>query len=260
MNQLARGLAGFFDRVYLIHLPERVDRYVHLKRELAEIGLPIDSAQVTFMEGQWPESPNGFASLGAYGNFMSHLRILREAHALGLEHVWIMEDDVIFRRMLRSPELQAQVVSRLARDDWHLAYIGHKIAPKQLLELRGPGSARSAVEMIVFPPQLEFLWAHCYGVSRQGIEMLLPYLEETLVNPPLHPRGGRMYIDGALNLFRQWHPEAVTLVSAPNLSSQKGSVSSLAQRKAYDQIGSLQPVMRMVRGVRDDLWKLRVLR
>lgn len=261
MTSSPSGLIDFFDRLYIIHLPERVDRYVHLKKELQDIGIPIDHPKVVFMEGQWSESPNGFASLGAYGNFMSHLRILRQAYADGLHNVWILEDDAIFRRMLRWPELQTDIVNRLEQPDWDLAYIGHKIQPRRLRALKRPHHRWTMkAEMIPFPPEEEFIWAHCYGVSRQGIQRLLPYLEETLVNPPGHPRGGRMFVDGALNMFRRLHPDARTLVSNPNLSYQMGSMSSLAARRAYDGIARLRPLVSGVRAFRDTLWKFHVLR
>ena len=222
-------LLDSFERVYIINLPERTDRYAQIEQELASIGIPIDSDKIRIMAGQWSDSANGFTSLGAYGNFMSHLRILREAAADRLHNVWVLEDDATFRHRLRSTELQSLVASRLAQDDWDLAYLGHCIDPAFLKP--------HAHELFVpVASDLEFLWAHCYAVSALGLPELLAYLEETLVNPPGHPRGGRMYIDGALNMYRRQHPKATTLVSPMNLSYQRGSASSLAGRKIYDKL------------------------
>jgi hypothetical protein len=241
-------LLEFFDRVYIINLPERVDRYDEIREELGMIGIAIDDPKVTIMHGQWSESANGFSSLGAYGNFMSHLRILRDARSRGLRNVWIMEDDAIFRRQARSVELQSRIVARLREGAWDLCYLGHRISAARLKSL--PGSL-----LAPFPANEEFLWAHCYAVSEHGLGPLLAYLEETLVNPPGHPRGGRMYIDGALNMFRRFHPQAVTWVSTPNLSGQRGSKSSLAQHRPYDGIALLQPIVRRMRRLRDEIWR-----
>ncbi len=242
-----------FERVYIINLPERTDRYAQIEQELASIGIAIDSEKIRIMAGQWSDSANGFTSLGAYGNFMSHLRILREAAADRLHNVWILEDDATFRHSLRSTELQSLVASRLAQDDWDLAYLGHGIDTAVL--------RRHANELFVpVASDLEFLWAHCYAVSASGIPELLAYLEETLINPPGHPRGGRMYIDGALNMYRRQHPHATTLVSPINLSNQRGSASSLAGRKIYDKLKLLQPLVGTVRAVRDEAWRRGVLK
>ena len=246
-------LLDSFERVYIINLPERTDRYAQIEQELASIGIPIDSDKIRIMAGQWSDSANGFTSLGAYGNFMSHLRILREAAADRLHNVWVLEDDATFRHRLRSTELQSLVASRLAQDDWDLAYLGHCIDPDFLKP--------HAHELFVpVASDLEFLWAHCYAVSALGLPELLAYLEETLVNPPGHPRGGRMYIDGALNMYRRQHPKATTLVSPMNLSYQRGSASSLAGRKIYDKLKLLQPLVGTVRAVRDEAWRRGVLK
>lgn len=246
-------LLDFFDRIYIINLPERVDRYEAMRQELAMIGIAIDDPKVSIMHGQWSESANGFTSLGAYGNFMSHLRILREVRSIGLRHVWVMEDDAIFRRRMRSIALQSRLVERLGSGGWDLCYLGHSIAASRLRSL--PDGL-----LVSFPPDEEFLWAHCYAVSPRGQGPLLDYLEETLANPPGHPRGGRMYIDGALNMFRRMHPEIETWVSSPNLSSQRGSTSSLAQSRVYDGIPLLQPIVSRLRAWRDEAWRQGVLR
>lgn len=241
-------LLDFFDRIYVINLPERVDRREQMRAELASIGVPLDHPKLRIMHGQWSESANGFASLGVYGNFMSHLRILREVHAAGAGAVWIMEDDAIFRRQLRDPRVQARIVERLQGGGWDLCYLGHGLPASRVRALPG--------ELLVpLPSDQEFTWAHCYGVSTRGLGPLLAYLEETLVHPPGHPRGGRMYIDGALNMFRRFHPDAVTWVSSPNLSSQRGTTSNLSQRRSYDDVAWLQPVVSRLRGLRDEAWR-----
>jgi glycosyl transferase, family 25 len=251
-NNNSHLLAGF-ERIYIINLPERKDRYVQIKEELAAIGIDIDSAKVRIMHGQWSDSANGFTSLGAYGNFMSHLRILREAAADRLSSVWILEDDATFRRSLRSNQLQSRVSSRLAEKDWDIAYLGHAIDPAVL-------KAHQQELFVPIASDLEFLWAHCYAVSARGMPSLLAYLEETLVNPPGHPRGGRMYIDGAMNMYRRQHPQVCTLASPANLSSQRGSTSSLAGGKFYDKLPPARAAVQALRSLRDEAWRRGLLK
>lgn len=234
-----------FDRLYIIHLPERVDRYNALKCELAAIDVDIESSKVRIPEAPRPKDLNGFPSFSVYGNFLSHLGILQEAMRDGLKRVWILEDDAIFRRRLRQKNQQAQLAQRLLQNDWDLCYLGHSIKSTEL---------RSYPSGLV-PCDLYFIWAHCYCVNARVLPKLVAYLEETLVNPSGDPRGGRLYIDGALTLFRQFHPEVVCLVSNPNLSSQKGSPSNIAGGHWYDRLALTKPLISAARSVRDEFWR-----
>ena len=65
---------------------------------------------------------------------------------------------------------------------------------------------------------------------------------------------------GALHMYRRHHPQATTLVSPINLSTQRGSASSLAGRKIYDKLKLLQPLVGTVRAVRDEAWRRGVLK
>jgi glycosyl transferase, family 25 len=247
-------LLRVFDAVYIIHLRERTDRYQALRAELADMGIDIEGPKIRIMEGQWPTSANGFTSIGAYANFMSHLRILREAKAQSLNKILILEDDAIFRRSLRSSANQVALASRLTQNDWGLAFIGHKIDADTLRNLDEPSGFMSAA-----PNDLEFLWAHCYAVSANGLSILLPYFESTLTRPAHDPLGAQMYVDGAYNLFRRLHPGVQTLVSKPRLSSQRGSPSSIAARKFYEKNELLSGLLRWLRSARDELWRRSIL-
>jgi hypothetical protein len=239
-------LIDFMDRLYVIHLPERVDRFQALKHELANIGIDIENPKVRFPKPPYPPDANGFPSVGVYSNFIRHLGILKECLADGVERVWILEDDAIFRRQLCSEQEQEKLIQRLKQNDWDLCYLGHKIDPAEL---------RSHPQGLT-PFVGDFLWAHCYCVNARVLPQLIAYFEETLRHPAGHPRGGRLYIDGAYNLFRRFHPEVVTLVSNPNLSNQKGTVSSLAARAWYDNFAVTQPVIASLRSLRDEVWRL----
>jgi hypothetical protein len=46
------------------------------------------------------------------------------------------------------------------------------------------------------------MWAHPYAVHCRVLRDLIAYMELTLTLPASDPRGVRMYIDGALNMFR----------------------------------------------------------
>ena len=233
----------YFDRIYVIHLPERHDRFVALERELATLGIDIHGAKVHIPHAPRPTEANRFPSRAVYGNFLSHLSILQEAQRDGLRNVLVLEDDAIFsRRMVRN---QARLIDTLQHRHWDLCFFGHSLKS----ELKG-------CEEGLIAHRASFIWAHCYAVHAAALPGLIAYLEQTMALPPGDPRGARMYIDGAFSMFRERHPEIVTLVSNPVLSIQKGSPSSIAGTGWYRSLRWLVPLIGLGRAARDQWWRL----
>ena len=75
------NLIDYFGRIRIIHLPGRVDRLRGLEKELARIGLSLDDPRIGIPPAPMPQSLNGMPSKAVYGNFLSHLNILKEALA-----------------------------------------------------------------------------------------------------------------------------------------------------------------------------------
>jgi glycosyl transferase family 25 len=237
------NLFDYFDRISIIHLPERKDRFDSLSNEFRSLGIDIKHAKIDIPYAPRPADPNGFISRGVYGNFLSHLEILRRARDEGLRAVWVLEDDAIFSRRMR--RMQAAVVESLERDEWDLCFLGHSLNS----ELTGLPTG------LVKPPA-DFIWAHCYAVHARAVSRLVDYLERTLTLPAGHPEGGRMYIDAAFTLFRRFNPDIIALVNNPALSVQKGCYSNLNERKWYDRTATTRPLASAARSVRDYWWKL----
>lgn len=236
-------LLDYFDRIEIIHLPERADRLALLKHELATLGMSIDGCKVRIPFAPRPADANGFPSRGVYGNFLSHLSIVRTARDDGLRNVLVLEDDAIFsRRMVKT---QAHLVATLQNAPWDMCFFGHSLKR----ELAGYPKG-----LVAHPAG--FIWAHCYAVNASVFDRLIAYLEMTMVLEPGDPQGARMYIDGAFSMFRQRHPEVVALVSNPVLSVQRGSPSSIADTGWYRSLAPLAPLIGLARRARDQYWRL----
>jgi glycosyl transferase family 25 len=238
-------LYDYFDRIAVIHLPEREDRYDSLARELRAIGADIRHPKVEIPFAPMPEDANGFPSRGVYGNFLSHLAILRQAMNDGLRNIWVLEDDAIFSRRMCCN--QDALVQNLSGRTWDLCFFGHSLDKKRLATM--PIGLVSATA--------DFKWAHCYAANARVLPRLVTHLEQAVNRPVGDPLGGKLYIDAAFTLFRHFNPDVVVLAANPVLSVQKGSVSSLAQRRGYDDIVLARPVVAAARDVRDYYWKLR---
>jgi glycosyl transferase, family 25 len=235
-------LYDYFDRIAIIHLPERTDRLRALTRELTRVGIDVRGSKVTIPEAPMPADTGGFPSRGVHGNFLSHLGILRDALRDGLESVWVLEDDAIFSR--RFAREAGALATALRRQPWDLCFLGHSLSRELAGLPRG-----------LVPYGQRFYWSHCYAVNRRVLPRLIDYFTETMANEPGHPRGGRVYVDGAYELFRRLNPDVVTLVANPVLSAQRGSSSSLGGLRWYDRGAALQMPVHLARGLRDELWR-----
>lgn len=235
-------ILDYFDRLAIVHLPDRKDRLRALTRELSRIGIDIASPKITLPSPPMPQTPNGFHSRGVYGSFLSHVEIIEQAYRDRLETVWILEDDAIFSRGFRSQ--QQQIASELHDHEWDMCFIGHTAgkelpnSPTGLLRFSGP-----------------FIWAHSYAVHRRIMPRLIEYLRLNEARAEGHPEGGKMYIDAAFFFFRQLNPDVICIVSSPCLSVQKGSPSSLNPNSLYEKYSSARLLMKLARATRDECWR-----
>jgi glycosyl transferase family 25 len=237
-------LSEYFDRIAVIHLPERRDRFRGLSAELRAIGLDITHPKVRIPHAPRPSQAYGFPSRGVYGNFLSHLEILRCALNDGLETIWVLEDDAIFSRRLQRQ--QDALVEDLRKLEWGICFLGHSLT-RELRQLRRG----------LLPPPTDFIWAHCYAVHARALPRIVRYLESAVDRPEGHPEGGKLYIDGAFTLFRRFNPDVTALVSNPSLSVQRGSPSSLNRANWYDTFAWSRPIISAARRCRDQWWRLR---
>lgn len=213
----------YFDRCYVINLAERKDRRSQMARELVRAGMPFQPGKVEIFPAIRPASSAPFPSVGAHGCFMSHLGILREAKALGLRNVLVMEDDLTIDARL--PALAEQLLEQLRGTTWDFVFFGH------VLELPETPLEAARLEAYAGP----IVTAHFYAVNGRIIDRLLTFFDAVLQRPPGHPDGGPMHLDGAYSTFRQQNPDVVTLVAVPSLGWQRSSRSDIYPNRWYDR-------------------------
>ena len=216
------SLFNFFDKSYIINLPERSDRRKEITQELKKIGISDSLAQVKFFPAIKPTDKGEFPSIGARGCFLSHLEVLKEAKSQNLNNLLIMEDDLAFTKLLIGQ--QNAVTSELQRLNWDFAYLGHGVN----LAFNGKFFFQEYSEPI--------LLAHFLAINQQIIVQLIDFLEEILKRPSGHPKGGPMHVDGAYSTFRKHNPSAITLIANPSLGFQKFSPSNIAGYKWFDTL------------------------
>jgi hypothetical protein len=124
---MAGAIFGAFDALYVINLPERADRRREMAAQLAKVGLALDHPAVRVFPAIRPEARGEFPSIGARGCFLSHLALLRDAEACGVERIMIAEDDLNFARDFA--DRITGIARTLERTRWDVFYGGHLNVP-----------------------------------------------------------------------------------------------------------------------------------
>jgi glycosyl transferase, family 25 len=234
-------LLNFFDKSYIINLPERLDRRETMKQELKRLGLLESSEQVVFFPAIKPTDQGKFPSIGAKGCFLSHLEVLKEARNQNLNHLLIMEDDLSFTRFLI--EQQDAIVNELQHLNWDFVYLGHAV--------NLPPSRERLFQEYSKP----LMFTHFLVVNKKTIAQLIDFLEEVLMRPGGHPEGGPMHVDGAYSTFRKQNPNVVTLIATPSLGFQRSSPSNVAGYKWFETLPIFTQLLGAVRKIK--IWHRR---
>jgi hypothetical protein len=232
-------LGKFFDRVFVINLPERTDRRRAIVRELERAGLPLEPGRVEIFPAIRPDGPAGFPSLGARGCFLSHRACLARARDEGARNVLVVEDDlVISPRVLADGE---RIAAELSSRPWDFAYLGHVLE----VEKEGP---------LTFQPFAgDIVTAHFVAFNGPLLFPLVGFLDALLARAPGDPEGGPMHVDGAYGFYRFRNPAAINLVAVPNLGWQRASRSDIAGGKWWDDVPGLSQLAGLARSVKTSL-------
>ena len=236
-----RFLMTAFERVYIINLPERGDRRAEVARQFDRIGHPVDGDRVRFFTATRPADKGPFPSIGARGCFMSHLRVLEDALAAGLDSVLICEDDLDFAPDLATRDLAGDAAAGGA--DWRIFYGGY-----ESLATSTRAAARDGFAIV--PPVEAIRTTHCLGLRGGAIADCASYLRRMLARPAGDPAGGPMHVDGAYSWFRRENSGHVTVATVPPIGLQRASRSDIADVAWYDRVTALAAVLRVLRRVK----------
>lgn len=114
-----------FERIVCLNLDRRADRWDRFGREFRRAGWPLPFPErFAAVDGQACQAPVWFrAQPGAWGCLQSHIRVLEDCLAAGIDSVLIFEDDAVAdpeRDLTESLETFLRVVP----EDWDALYFG----------------------------------------------------------------------------------------------------------------------------------------
>lgn len=226
---------AMFDRIVVINLASRPDRRAEMQAQMRRVGLALGTAPVRLFEAVRPSDAGGFPTVGARGCFMSHLAVLREAAAAGVDRLLILEDDLDFAADIarRAPLALACAEAR----GWDLFYGGHEIEAAVVAD----------GECAEVPPATGVRTTHCIGLRGAAIARAADYLDAMLKRPAGDPGGGPMHVDGAYSWFRRAHPRLRTLAALPALGHQRASRSDIHALRWFDRVVGVRGVVGRLR-------------
>lgn len=227
----------YFDSCQIINLPYRKDRAKVISNEVKHAGMPLRTGKVELFPGIRPADAGPFPSVGAHGCFMSHLSILRKAHAEGLRNILVIEDDLAISD--RFADVADRLVEQLQDQDWGFAYFGHE------LDLPKPEDVPS---LIAYGKPI--VTAHFYAINGPLLERLLTFFDALLQRPPGHPDGSPMHVDGAYSTFRMQNPDVLTLVANPSLGWQRSSRSDIYPNQWFDRWPLVREMVALLRPIK----------
>lgn len=90
-------ILNYIDKAYYINLDYRTDRKEVFEQRAKEIGIPVERFPAIIINEGDVTNPFGDKYWhNKVSNYYSHTGIIKEAKELGLQNVWVFEDDCVF--------------------------------------------------------------------------------------------------------------------------------------------------------------------
>ena len=226
-----------FDRIYIINLAHRTDRWQEIQEQLQRIGVPSGHPKVQRFDAVRPDDAGPFPSIGARGCFMSHLGVLQDAVRSGWQRILILEDDLDFSTDFVS---RWPTVGRaLDATDWRVFYGAYELPEGAAAPQSSPLSQVASTVSIGTTPFIAF--------QGSAIAEAAHYLTAMLERPAGSAEGGPMHVDGAYTWLRRSRPQWSTWVSHPQLGHQRPSRTDIHALPWYDEIPGLRDLAQWAR-------------
>lgn len=185
-----KSLYDWFDRVVVINLDRRPDRWERLQRHLSEVGWPFRwPERVRAVDGRLVKPPQWWgAGAGAWGCHQSHVRVLEQAMMDGVRALLVLEDDLCLRSDFRV------FVDRFLNaipSDWDQLYLGGQ----HLFKAKHPPQCVNEEILLAYNVNR----THGYAVS----DRFMPALYKHLTDYAEHAARNRHHVDHRMGVLHQ---------------------------------------------------------
>lgn len=230
---MPKNLRSLFDRVVVITLRERGDRWAQFMSGLPASWPFAPPLRFPALRPDSEEIPDWWTeSSGAWGCFLSHRQVLRDAVRDGQESILVLEDDAIF---VEEFSLRFREFLNALPEDWRVLYLGGQ-------HLEWESGLPTKINSQVFRPY-NVNRMHAYAIrTRSMMEQVLKHLDT------IEPWEGRHHIDHRLGDLQKQTKSLGFYVPSRWLVGQQGSVSDitgeeLGTRFFCDSIELVEPVV-----------------
>lgn len=252
-------LENLVDHIYVINLPERVDRRKEMEKELKRIDLDFSHPKVSLFSAIRPSDKLAFPNIGVLGCYLSHLEILRKARNKNFETILIMEDDLTLSQQFFN--LKKELITKVNTLDWGIIFLGYD--PYMGLEYSDYypeeyGSQKLTKSITLKKSQYPVKGTHFYAVNHKIYKNLITFLEELLekrINEILIKKDSLLgnldgaYIDTAYYLFSQKNNQFKFSILFPSLGWQRSSRSDITPSR-IDNLTVLRPLITIARKIK----------
>ena len=234
-----RKIQDYFEKIYIINLPERQDRRNEMAEQLTKIGLSINHPSIYLFPAVRPLSADEFPVIGAKGCFLSHLGVLKDAVSNQYSRILILEDDLNFSDNFNN--MIAETLEIASKLDWDILYFSHKLPESNSIEQI----------FLELPSDQGLITSHFLAFQGTTIAKLTVYLELMLNRKSGDPLGGPMHVDGAYSWFRTQYTEYKTYVCLPVLGYQRASRTDIHQLSWLDSTPLVKKIVACLRKIKN---------
>jgi len=157
------NIYDFFDDIVCINLDISTERKKHAEHIFNELNIPA-----RFFTAK--KHPNG----GMYGCFHSHIEILKEAYAKGLNNILVFEDDFLTTASY-SEEKILSGIEFMKNNEWDIFYFGYSVLRDNFHGLSTIMSGKySTPDVVQFSP----FCTHALCYNRESMRVILETYED----------------------------------------------------------------------------------
>lgn len=216
------NINDYFDGIYVINLDRRLDRKESMTRKLEQFGISAEFFRA--YDGQLLKpfvDPNILVrrTPGYLACLLSHIEVIKNSYAKGMESILILEDDAIFHKNF-SQEFEKSINQLVwqNKNDWDLFYLGGAHFTGNY-SITGNNNDMRGINDETRNSQIwdaNNVWSgHAYALSRKLMKFILDYYETDYIYE----------LDRMLASEVQGNPNFKCVATYPQLIMQHDTVS-----------------------------------
>jgi GR25 family glycosyltransferase involved in LPS biosynthesis len=116
-------ILNYIEKAYYINLDHRTDRKELFEKRASELNIPVERFPAIIINPEDITNPHGDPRWhNKVSNYYTHLAVIKKAKELGLNNVWVFEDDCVFVDGFM--DKAQKCIDDLKNIEWDMFYFG----------------------------------------------------------------------------------------------------------------------------------------